>query len=466
MKTNLENSSAATAIQPFTACEELRRYYRYPSGMIDVYVPVTTGKTGFFRAGSARCFGSCSLPDPEERIGDLAQALPDAITSCVADSGAVRLSFNPDEVAANLRLERYTAALAQGRKKLLNASWVRQGYYLVRRLLPVHVRKHLQRRHLADWKRIPFPGWPVDTSVDQMFEQILRLALSARSGDPIPFVWFWPDGHAGCMIMTHDVEEARGRDLCSGLMDLDESAGLRSSFQVIPEVRYDVPARFLDEIRNRGHEVNVHDLNHDGNLFREREEFLRRAAKIRSYAVQFAAQGFRSGVLYRNQDWFDDLGFSYDMSVPNTAHLDPQRGGCCTVMPYFIGRVLELPLTTTQDYSLFHVLQDYSLGLWEKQIDMILHHHGLISFNVHPDYIVEKRERDVYVSLLSMLARLRDTRDVWAALPRDVNRWWRQRSQLELVRDGEHWRIAGDGAERASVAYASLEDGHLVYRRS
>ena len=54
------------------------------------------------------------------------------------------------------------------------------------------------------------------------------------------------------------------------------------------------------------------------------------------------------------------------MSVPNVAHLEPQRGGCCTVMPYFVGDVLELPLTTIQDYSLFHILGDYSTTLWKN----------------------------------------------------------------------------------------------------
>ena len=64
--------------------------------------------------------------------------------------------------------------------------------------------------------------------------------------------------------------------------------------------------------------------------------------------------------MYREQGWFDAFEFSYDMSVPNAAHLEPQRGGCCTVMPYFVGDILELPLTTAQDYTLFHILNDYS----------------------------------------------------------------------------------------------------------
>jgi nucleoside-diphosphate-sugar epimerase len=76
--------------------------------------------------------------------------------------------------------------------------------------------------------------------------------------------------------------------------------------------------------------------------------------------------------MYRKADWFKYLCFAYDMSVPNVAHLEPQRGGCCTVMPYFLpGGMLELPLTTIQDYSLFHILQDYSLAVWKQQIQLI-----------------------------------------------------------------------------------------------
>jgi len=379
-------------------------------------------------------------------------------------SGAIELPFDPGDVADHLRRERYMTACAREQRKLLNSVLVRQGYYLVRRFLPVAVRKHAQRAHLADWKRIPFPRWPVDVSVDLMFQQVLQLAVQARGGAAIPFVWFWPNGHEGCTIVTHDVEQAAGRDFCPQLMELDESAGVRSSFQVIPEERYDVPERFLDEIRSRGHEVNVHDLNHDGHLYRDRAEFLRRAARIRGYGKQFRAEGFRSGVLYRNLDWYDQLDFRYDMSVPNVAHLDPQRGGCCTVMPYFIGQILELPLTTTQDYSLFHILKEYSLRLWEEQIERILACHGLISFNIHPDYVMGERERFVYRDLLSALAGLIVKQNLWSALPREVASWWRQRARMEIVADRSGWRIVGEGSERARLAYAAVENGRLVYR--
>src|SRR6185312_8932550 len=247
-----------------------------------------------------------------------------------------------------------------------------------------------------------------------------------------------------------------GRRFCSQLMDLDTAADVRSSFQIVPEGRYPVPEVFLDEIRSRGFEVNVHDLNHSGRLFATRAGFLDAVGRINAYGRHYRAVGFRSGALYRNQEWFDALEFSYDMSVPSVAHLDPQRGGCCTVMPFFIGRTLELPVTTIQDYSLFHILNDYSIDVWKRQIDAITRQHGFASFIVHPDYVIAKRARATYQALLEHLARIRAERQMWIALPGDVDRWWRQRNEMTVVRDAGGWRICGEGSDRARLAFATL----------
>jgi hypothetical protein len=247
-------------------------------------------------------------------------------------------------------------------------------------------------------------------------------------------------------------------------MDMDDSYGIKSSFQIVPEVRYDVTVAFLDRFRRRGFEVNVHDLNHDGRLYWNRKLFLERAARINRYAVAFESRGFRAGAMYRRQDWFDAFDFSYDMSVPNVAHLEPQRGGCCSVLPYFIGGILELPLTTIQDYSLFHIVGDYSTRMWKTQIDLIRARNGLISFIAHPDYLIEMGARRVYLDLLAHLRRLRDEGSIWLALPADVDRWWRNRNLMTLVPAGGGWRIEGPDSHRARVAYATLDQGRLVYR--
>jgi hypothetical protein len=101
--------------------------------------------------------------------------------------------------------------------------------------------------------------------------------------------------------------------------------------------------------------------------------------------------------------------------------------------------------------------------LWEQQTQQILEHHGLMNFIVHPDYILGDKAQSAYRSLLSLLAGLRRDNGVWIALPREVNRWWRQRDRMKLTPKGEGWSIEGEGSERARIAFASLQGEQLVY---
>ena len=102
-------------------------------------------------------------------------------------------------------------------------------------------------------------------------------------------------------------------------MDIDDSFGIKASIQIVPEKRYTVSEGFLDSIRARGFEINVHGLDHDGNLFKDREKFLESAKRINEYAVKF--------VIAR-------LSLSYHVSECRLAarseflvrHVDPQRG--------------------------------------------------------------------------------------------------------------------------------------------
>jgi len=93
----------------------------------------------------------------------------------------------------------------------------------------------------------------------------------------------------------------------------------------------------------------------------------------------------------------------------------------------------------------------------------ILEQNGLINFIVHPDYITKDRESRIYQELLAHLAWLRTQKNAWVAAPGEIDRWWRQRSKMELVSDGDEWRVEGAGSERARVAYATERDGRLVF---
>jgi hypothetical protein len=258
--------------------------------------------------------------------------------------------------------------------------------------------------------------------------------------------------------------DARDNESGACVMDIDDEFGVKSAFQLVPEDRGHVTAETFAGIRRRGFEANVHDLNHDGRLFSRRDLFDARITEINRYAREYGSRGFRSGAMYRRQEWFDAFEFDYDMSVPSVAHLEPQRGGCCTVMPYFVGRVLEVPLTMAQDYTVLHILGKYSTDLWRQQAELILRRHGLISVIVHPDYLVGDDEaRAVYRQLLTYLTGLVKDRGAWLALPGEVEAWWRNRRQMTVVeRDGQ-WVVEGPDGQRARVAVARLDGDAVVY---
>jgi len=59
----------------------------------------------------------------------------------------------------------------------------------------------------------------------------------------------------------------------------------------------------------------------------------------------------------------------------------------------------ELPLTLgTGLFRLSHH-NDYSIDLWKQQLALLRRRNGLMSFITHPDYLIDRRARNVYESL-------------------------------------------------------------------
>ena len=307
---------------------------------------------------------------PAQVAGALEDITPSSVMKAAPHSllkslGA-RLPRDPDAVVEFLRMEKYQNQVGGSATAPGSGSLVRRAYYWVRPVLPVSLRKHMQRMALRGWQDIPFPRWPMETAVEDMEDAVWAELLRVTGSERLPFIWYWPEGRRMAAILTHDVETAAGRDFCGNLMGMEADFNLVSAFEVVPEERYEVPDSFLQSLRDGGCEVALHGLNHDGHLFDSEEEFRARAEKINRYLHKWDARGFRSPIMYRRQEWLHHLDIAYDMSVPNVARLDPQRGGCCTVRPYFLGDVLELPLTTIQDYTLLAVQTSSSHPLNDK----------------------------------------------------------------------------------------------------
>jgi hypothetical protein len=156
-------------------------------------------------------------------------------------------------------------------------------------------------------------------------------------------------------------------------------------------------------------------------------------------------------------------------SFPDTDPFEPQAGGCCSILPYFIDDLVELPITLVQDHTLWEILDDESLDRWTAKSEWIAANRGLIQLLVHPDYLLSDARLALYDSFLEWLSALIHRGGGWHALPRQVAEWWRQRAALSCstAQSGEVRIEGGPGAERAVVGWAAAaEDGDVVLELS
>lgn len=283
----------------------------------------------------------------------------------------------------------------------------------------------------------PAIPWAISVRVRRLIANRLRKQLSGfwpilPSAGRLPECWpGWPNGKQFAFVVTHDVEGARGLARCRKLADLDKALGIRAAFNFVPEGEYRVPRTLRASLEQEGFEVGVHDLYHDGSLYRSSRHFEKQAPKINQYLKVWAASGFRSGYMFHDLDWLHDLDVLYDTSTFDTDPFEPQPDGVGTIFPFWVPRngskgYVELPYTLPQDFTLFVLLKETTIDLWMKKLDWVASHGGMALVVVHPDYMSfdgrpDSREyqADLYERLLKyVITRYGDT--CWYALPREV----------------------------------------------
>jgi hypothetical protein len=148
------------------------------------------------------------------------------------------------------------------------------------------------------------------------------------------------------------------------------------------------------------------------------------------------------------------LSFDYDCSFADTDPYEPQPGGSCSVFPFFLGNIVELPYTLPQDHTLIHLLRRDPLPVWITKSQWIASMGGMILTLTHPDYSGTAPHLATYGELLK---RLKEVEYAWRALPSEVALWWRQRSQTVLtIKDGVPL-LTGPGSDRAAIRRVSEE---------
>lgn len=331
-------------------------------------------------------------------------------------------------------------------------------YYALKPLLPRRLQIAMRRRYAKRQMRTEFPRWPIEPLLVERRREELRAELLRRDGAPLPTIATWPEGRRFAAILTHDVEGPAGVANVPEVIELERRHGFVSSWNFVAEW-YPIEPGLLDHVRTAGCEVGLHAIKHDCKLFESRARFEAELPTIHRYLAEWGADGFRSPATHRNPDWMPELGAAYDTSFPDTDPFEPQAGGCCSILPFFLGEMVELPITLVQDHTMWEILRQDTIELWTGKSDWLIANGGLINPIVHPDYLDTPARLRMYEEFLEYLAAQSDG---WHALPREVAAWWRTRAGLRCIEDGEGARIVGEGAERARIAWARLDGDEVV----
>lgn len=291
-------------------------------------------------------------------------------------------------------------------------------YYLVKPAIPHSLRLKLRGQIAARKRRRSADVWPIRES-------------AARRPE-----WFrgWPEGKSFAFVLTHDVEGTKGMQRSCALAELEMQLGFRSSFNFVPEGEYETPESLRNFLVENGFEVGVHDLHHDGTLYRSEAEFRASARRINHHLERWNAVGFRSAFMFHNLDWLKQLNVEYDASTFDTDPFEPQSDGANTIFPFWVPRAdgsgyVELPYSLPQDSTLYLVLGEKTNDIWKRKLDWVARNGGVALVNVHPDYLAFGPQKgstefpvELYAEFLSYVAA-QYGHAAWHVLPRELARF-------------------------------------------
>lgn len=298
-----------------------------------------------------------------------------------------------------------------------------QLYYLLKPLIPRWLQLFIRHKIAVRKQKVFHNIWPIN---ERSCKQ--------------PLFWKgWPLKKQFALILTHDVDSAKGQDKIFDLIQLEKELEFRSAFYFVPE-RYKIIRQDLLKLKRDGFEVGVHGLRHDGKLFKDPKTFKERAKKINSYLNEWKAKGFRAPCMHHNLEWIHALNIQYDTSTFDNDPFEPQPDGMGTIFPFIVREnstqhhYVELPYTLPQDFTIFVILKEKNIDIWKQKLSWIAKKGGMALLDTHPDYMnfngikikADEYPADYYLDFLHYI--IHNFKDqYWHVLPKDLARFWLKR---------------------------------------
>ncbi len=232
-----------------------------------------------------------------------------------------------------------------------------RAYYAIRPMMPRAVQLALRRLYARRQAKVSFPRWPVEPILVERANGEIKARIEESRAGMIPLINFWPGRYRAAVTLTHDVEGELGVANIGRVRELERRYGVVSAWNFVAE-RYPFDRRVLEGLKAEGCEIGLHGLYHDGKTFSSRKTFEERLPRMNAYFKEWGVVGFRSPATHRNADWMPEIAAAYDSSFPDTDPFEPQAGGCCSIFPFFLGDMVELPITLVQDHTLIEILRE------------------------------------------------------------------------------------------------------------
>ena len=302
--------------------------------------------------------------------------------------------------------------------KLISEETVARVYYHIKPLLSRRVQLLIRGAVARQKRKLCRASWPIDP---------------ACCHPPAGFAG-WPEGKRFAVILTHDVDTARGVARCEQLMELEQELGFRSSFNFVAH-DYHLPPELRHKLVREGFEVGLHGLEHNRKLYESESTFTAQVKEINAYLKEWGAVGFRSPCVYHNFDWLHALDITYEASAFDTDPFEPQSDALGTIFPVHHTKVpgreyVILPYTLPQDFTMFLLFREQDISIWKQKLRWIAEHGGVALVITHPDYMsfdadpgFDEYHPDRYRDLLTHIEDEYGG-EYWHVLPRDLASFW------------------------------------------
>lgn len=294
--------------------------------------------------------------------------------------------------------------------------------------------------------RLIFPRWPCETALVGYWKRWLSDVLEEFRLSDAWHLAFWPEGAKCSIVLTHDIRNANDLTQIGEICDIEERLGFRSAWY-LPVEDFEIEWCQIEELQSRGFEFGIRGTRTDQETPGDERKLQRLEPSLQRAIRDHYYRGFRAPSVCRDVSRIGGQDFDFDSSFCDTDPFDQRPGGTCSVFPFFIGKLVELPITLGRDHTIIQLLRRNPLSTWSLKARWLANAGAMILLATEPRYLSIASYGDAYKNFLVDVSKIK----AWHALPSEVAAWWRLRDKATLLISQTNPILAGSAVNSLTI---------------